>query len=369
METNSCLKMQVALTMLPKFNTQKCLTFIERCGGIEGFFLEKSCAFSALLKEYQLPECDERETALQKAEKELKNLDLYDIRICSVEHAIYPFLLGQCEDAPLVFYYKGQLVGETLPYLAIVGTRRASERCKLRVRTLIKELAERGHRLVIVSGLAYGIDITAHLASLTYHFPTYAVLGHGLNTIYPAPHKNIAEDILRKGGALLSEYPCSSPFIPLHFLQRNRIIAGLSQATLVAESALKGGAMATARIAASYGRDVMALPGRPEDLYSQGCNYLIKQNMAALVEDSSDIAFLLQLKDKKRPPLQTSLNFFDTGDQEKQLLKILMQQGCSPIDELSKNTGIAVNELAALLLKLELEGKIVSLPGKNYMTT
>lgn len=367
METNSCLKMQVALTLLPKFNTQKYLTFIERCGGIEGFFHEKTRAFSTLLKEYQLSFSDERKSALKSAEEELKNLDLYDIRLCSVEHSNYPFLLRQCEDTPLVFYYKGQLVTESLPYLAIVGTRHASERCKIRVRTILKELAERGHQLVIVSGLAYGIDITAHLSSLTQHFPTYAVLGHGLNLIYPAPHKNIAENILRQGGALLSEYPCSSPFIPQHFLQRNRIIAGLSQATFVAESALKGGAMATAHIAASYGRDVMALPGRPEDIFSKGCNELIKQNIAALVEDSSDIACLLHLKDKKSPPQQTSFNFFDTGDQEKQVLKILTQQGCTPIDELSKNTRIAMNELIALLLKLELEGKIISLPGKNYI--
>lgn len=130
METNSCLKMQVALTLLPKFNTQKYLTFIERCGGIEGFFHEKTRAFSTLLKEYQLSFSDERKSALKSAEEELKNLDLYDIRLCSVEHSNYPFLLRQCEDTPLVFYYKGQLVTESLPYLAIVGTRHASERCK-----------------------------------------------------------------------------------------------------------------------------------------------------------------------------------------------------------------------------------------------
>ena len=111
----------------------------------------------------------------------------------------------------------------------------------------------------------------------------------------------------------------------------------------------------------------MALPGRPEDIFSKGCNELIKQNIAALVEDSSDITCLLHLKDKKSPPQQTSFNFFDTGDQEKQVLKILTQQGCTPIDELSKNTRIAMNELIALLLKLELEGKIISLPGKNYI--
>lgn len=367
METNSCLKMQVALTMLPRFNTQKCLTLIEQCGGIEGFFHEKTAVFSALLKTYHLDCADERKKALRCAEEELKNLDIHDIQVCSIEHSNYPFLLRECEDTPLVFYYKGQLVSEDLPYLSIVGTRHASDRCKIRVRTILKELSEKGHRLIIVSGLAYGIDITAHLSSLAYNFPTYAVLGHGLNTIYPAPHKNIAEDILRKGGALISEYPCSSPILPVHFLKRNRIIAGISQATFVAESALKGGAMSTARIAASYGRDILALPGRPEDKFSEGCNHLIKQNIAALVENSSDIAFLLHLKAGEKTAVQTRLDFFESDDQEKQLLKVLTQQGCTHIDDLGKKTNIAINALTALLLKLELEGKIISLPGKNYI--
>lgn len=368
MGTDSSLKMQVAMTFLPKLNTLLRLPFIERCGGIEGFFMEHTKALKILCPEFQLlPDFFDRKKALLKAEKELEAIDKYNIQLCSVEHTNYPFLLKQSPDGPLVFYYKGTLETEDTPYLAVVGTRNASEYGKNRVNRILQELSEMQHRLVIVSGLAYGIDITAHLASLRYHFRTYAVLGHGLNLIYPASHKSIAERILSENGALITEFPCASSTLPKNFLQRNRIIAGLCHATLVAESALKGGAMVTAQIAASYDREVYAIPGRPTDRFSQGCNYLIKQNIAILVEDGKDVAFNLGLNPSPVQPVQTSLCLFDTGDQEAVIKNILQQKGCKNIDELSICSGIGISELTALLLKLELEGSVLALPGKNYI--
>lgn len=368
MYTDSSILTQVGITFLPKLNTRLYLPLIETCGGIEGFFHETDSALNALYDGYHLKkDAFKRRKALDQARQELENIDLHDIRVCSIEHSSYPFLLRQCEDAPIVFYYKGFLNDDTRKYLAIVGTRRASDRCRNRVDTLLNELSERDPSLVIVSGLAFGIDISAHQASLKYGLPTYAVLGHGLNMIYPASHKNIAEKILAANGALITEFPCSTTVLPVNFLQRNRIIAGLCQATLVAESAEKGGAMATARLAYSYNREVIAFPGRPEDKMSAGCNLLIKQNIAALTETSEDIAQILKL-----PPLQpaatgTPLIFSTDNTQENLILQALTEKGGMNIDELTVFTHIPVNELCALLTKLELEEAVLSLPGKNYI--
>lgn len=368
METDSSLHMQVALSFLPRFNRIFALPFFERCGGIEGFFLEKEEVLQTLSREWGFRQTDfRRKEALEKAEQEIGMMDKLDIRICSVEHHRYPFLLKQCEDAPLVLYYKGTWPVADEICLAVVGTRNASEYCKNRVRQIIRNLAGMPQPVAIVSGLAYGIDITAHMASLQGHLRTYAVLGHGLNMIYPANHRHIAGRIIAEGGALISEFPCLAPILPVNFLQRNRIIAGMCRATLVAESALKGGAMATARIAASYNREVLAIPGRPGDKYSEGCNDLIRRNLAALTENAGDVAQSLGLTCRPVLPEEPTLPFLETGDSETTVKKILEEKGCKNIDELERLSGIAVHELTVLLMKLELEGSVMALPGKNYI--
>lgn len=368
MNNDSSLKMQVAITMLPKLNSFLYMPLLEACGGIEGFFHENETALAALYRDFNLKtDTFDRKTALEKAEHELSAIDKHTIKVCSVEHSNFPPLLKQCEDAPLVFFYKGTLeTDEALKYLAIVGTRKASERCKGRVSNMIRDIKEMGHSPVIVSGLAFGIDASAHTASLAEKLKTYAVLGHGLHMIYPSAHKNIADKILAGNGALISEYPCCASILPCNFLQRNRIVAGLCHATLVAESAEKGGAMATARIALSYARDVLALPGRPEDKMSAGCNLLIKQNAAALVENGTDVANVLGLNSQRAQPRQTNLNLFDADDNENIILNILTHKGETNIDELSILAHISIHQLAATLLQLELEGKVMPLPGKNY---
>lgn len=369
MNNDNSLKTQVAVTMLPKLNTFSCMPLIERCGGIEKFFMENETALTALYHDFNIkPDTFDRKVALEKAEQELENINKYDINICSVEDHNFPFLLKQCADAPLVFFYKGILeTDESTKYLAVVGTRKASERCKGLVENILKGIGEMGHHPVIVSGLAFGIDASAHNASLKQNLKTYAVLGHGLHMIYPASHKNMAEKILAEKGALISEYPCCASILPCNFLQRNRIVAGLCHATLIAESAEKGGAMVTARMALSYDRDVMALPGRPEDKMSAGCNLLIKQNIAALTENSADVAQILGLSNKQQQPQQMSLNLFDTNDNEPLILKTLAANSGMNVDELSLQTHTAINELNAILLKLELEEKVQLLPGKNYI--
>lgn len=368
MNAGSSIRFLVAVSLLPRLNSNLCLPFIEKCGGFEGFFRENEKALHALCQEFGMtPGLFDRQKALKAADTELRAVDQYGIRVCSAEDSLYPELLKQCEDAPLVFFYKGTLaVRKKTKYLAIVGTRHSSFRCREKVRAVVSELCEMGHRPVIVSGLAYGIDATAHRACLDCGLRTFAVLGHGLHTIYPASHQALAQSILASEGAWISEFPCISAIRPSNFLQRNRIIAGLCHATLVAESALKGGAMSTARMALFYNREVMAFPGRPEDTYSAGCNHLIKENVAALVEQAQDVARLLDYRTKSVVPVQTELHFWEDDGRENAVLELLGQTGELHIDELAALSRMESGELSALLLQLELEGKLLALPGKRY---
>lgn len=368
MNNDSPIITQVAVSMLPKLNSHTCLPLIEECGGIEGFFRENTTALEKLYHTFNIrTNSFNRAEALEKAKKELAEMDKHGIHTCSVEHSEFPHLLRQCPDAPLVLFYKGTLnIDPSTTNLAIVGTRHATTRCQTKVDSILQEIKGMGHNPAIISGLAFGIDAAAHRGSLVHNLKTYAVLGHGLHMIYPAAHKNLAEKIIETGGALISEFPCCATTLPSNFLQRNRIIAGMSHATLVAESAEKGGAMTTARIALSYSRDVMAVPGRPDDKWSAGCNRLIKENVAALVENGIDVVHILGLSCEKRMPLQTTLDLFSYDDNEDLILKLLADKGSMNIDEMVVTTKIPVNELSALLLKLELEGKVITLPGKNY---
>lgn len=368
MQTNSSIRTQVAVSLIPRLNSNSCLPLIEKCGGMEGFFQESETTLEIVYREFNIsPGLFDRSKALREADRELEWIDQHNIHPCSMEDNIYPFLLRQCEDAPLVFYYKGNLQSPSeTKFLAIVGTRHSCSRYQHKVDTVLSELCAMQHHPIIVSGLAYGIDASAHRASLKYGLRTFAVLGHGLHMIYPASHKTLAQSILDSNGALISEFPCTSPIHPSNFLKRNRIIAGLCHATLIAESAEKGGAMSTARLAFSYNRDVMAFPGRFDDKYSAGCNLLIKENIAALIDKGIDIAHILNLPITKPKETQMSLDLFETGEQVNVLLSLLREKGDTHIDELSRISGISNSELSALLLQLELEGKILALPGKRY---
>ncbi|MDR2413930.1 MAG: DNA-protecting protein DprA, partial [Odoribacteraceae bacterium] len=214
--------------------------------------------------------------------------------------------------------------------------------------------------------LAYGIDATAHQAALRAGLVTWAVMGHGLNTLYPARHKEMAGKIIDQGGCLISEYPSTAPILPANFLQRNRIIAGTSDAVLVAESAIRGGAMSTARHAFAYDRSVMAIPGRPDDFLSSGCNFLIKSNVAQLVEETADVLHVLGWEPRVSRTIPVSLDLFTEPEREDRVKRILQEQGEQHVDQLSLLAEIPLPELTPMLLKLELEGVIIPLPGKRY---
>ena len=231
---------------------------------------------------------------------------------------------------------------------------------------IIKALSTFDVKTTIISGLAYGIDICAHRSALKYCLPTIAVIGHGFNTMYPAQHKKYADTIIR-AGAVITEFTSYSHIDPKNFVKRNRIIAGLADATLVIESASKGGSLTTAGIANSYNRDVLAFPGRVGDTYSQGCNSLIKTHQANLIESVTDLQYILGWENskKKNDAVQTKM-FIVLNNDEQLIVDLLNKEGKLSIDIISIKAKMAISKVSTLLLKMEFDGLIRSLPGKIY---
>jgi DNA processing protein len=249
--------------------------------------------------------------------------------------------------------------------ISIVGTRTPTDYGKSMTRELIEQLAASHPDILIVSGLAYGIDVCAHKASLKHNLDTVGVLGHGLSTIYPAPHRDIAREIAEKGGLLTEFLHKTKPDAP-NFVKRNRIVAGMADATLVVESGPEGGALITADLANSYNRDVFAFPGKVNDRMSSGCNRLIKTNRAALVENMEDICYIMDWK-KEVPgaPVQKEL-FVHMNDEERQIAGFLKNEKCATIDILAIRCDMPVNKVSASLLNMEFKGMVKCLPGRVY---
>jgi DNA processing protein len=263
-------------------------------------------------------------------------------------------------------YLKGEADLDAEKAISIVGTRNATDYGRQMCEELIRDLAEKGHRFLVVSGLAYGIDIQAHKSSLKYRIPTIGVLGHGLDKLYPAAHARTASAML-DNGALITDFPSKTKIDPPNFIRRNRLIAGLSDATVVVESGEKGGALITADIAASYERDVCAFPGRAADFYSRGCNDLIKRNIAALIENAADLEYVLGWADpvKARQPVQQQL-FVNLTAEEEKLIDGLKKDEKIHIDSLCQATEMPMGKISSLLLELEFKGVVDAFPGNLY---
>jgi DNA processing protein len=250
----------------------------------------------------------------------------------------------------------------------VVGTRSATTRGKEMCDKIIGGLAAGHPELIIVSGLAYGIDIAAHKAALSNNLPTVGVLANGLKTIYPSIHRPTSELMLKNGG-LITDFLSDALPERNNFIKRNRIIAGLSDATLVVESGIKGGALITADIASSYNRDVFAVPGRPDDQWSRGCNSLIKSNKAALVESSDDIEYFLDwTPEKTSSPVQRTL-FSDLDENEKTVYELLSRENEMTIDSICRSLNIPIYRLSSLLLQMEFKGMLKCYPGNLYRIT
>jgi DNA processing protein len=303
--------------------------------------------------------------ALRLAEKELTFAGKHGIELIFYTDARYPKRLKNCADSPILLYSKGKMELNMPKVISIVGTRNATDYGKQLCRQLIEELQQ--YNVLIASGLALGIDVAAHKECLRLNVPTVGVLGHGLDRMYPSQNRVTAEKMLENGG-LLTEYPSGTIPDRENFPQRNRIVAGMADATVVIEAGLKGGALITAEIANSYNRDVFAFPGRLDDVYSEGCNFLIRNNKAALLTCMADLAFSLGWeKDENLKPTEQFMLPLDLTKDESLIFDILQQHKVPlAIDELTIKANMPMSSLAMNLLNMEMQGYIRSLPGKTY---
>lgn len=356
---------RIALTRIKGINLPLAKILLEATGCCEALFAETEENINriALLKTSLFSDKQKTE-ALKEAETELDFIDKNKIDALFYTDPDYPQRLTDCIDAPILLYYKGSAKLNQTKIISIVGTRNATNYGKGFCQDFIKDLSALFPNTIIVSGLAYGIDVCAHRAAIQNGLDTIAVLAHGLNTIYPAPHRNMAADILKHGG-LLTEYASQSPIHRGNFVARNRIVAGLSDATVIIESAAKGGSLITADIAESYHRDVFALPGRIGDTYSQGCNSLIASNKAALISSARHFADLMCWEIPTQDATQKEL-FPELDEKEMFILNILEKDGECQINQLAIKANMPTSHILAILLELEFKNKIRSFPGGIY---
>ncbi len=299
-----------------------------------------------------------------KAEKEIIFIEKYKITPLFITDANYPQRLLNCYDSPAMLYYKGNADLNTSRIVAIVGTRNNSEYGKTICEKFIEELA--AENVLIVSGLAFGIDSIAHKASLKNNLQTIGVLAHGLDMIYPSQNGSLAKQMSAKGG-LLTEFRSNSKPDRQNFPSRNRIVAGISDAVVVIETGIKGGSLITAELGNGYNKDVFAFPGRVHDVKSEGCNYLIKNNKAALITSANDLLENMGwVQTKKVSPKKQKELFIELTPDEKIIIEILQTQDQVHIDELYFKSKLNSSKVAAALLMLEMQNVVTSLPGKIY---
>lgn len=304
---------------------------------------------------------------LSRAEKEIEFIVKNNIAVFHISSNKYPQRLKHCDDAPTVIFTKGDIDLNRTKVLSVVGTRSVTEEGKENCSKLIEELSSRYPSLVIVSGLAYGVDICAHKSCLDYGLSTVAVIGHGLDRIYPALHRKTAIEMLSNGG-LLTEFISGMTPERQNFVKRNRIIAGLSDAVVVVESAEKGGALITAQIASSYNRDVLAFAGRSSDHYSKGCNWLIKKNISAMIEDVDDLEYCLGWESslKEMSEVQTNLFREFKSANEELIYQSLLKEREIDVNQLCMSTQIPINIASTILLNFEFDGIVKCIPGNKY---
>ncbi|MBS1948484.1 MAG: DNA-protecting protein DprA [Bacteroidetes bacterium] len=299
-----------------------------------------------------------------KAEQELQFIKKYKILPLFITDKNYPQRLLNCYDPPTLLFYKGNADLNASKIISIVGTRNNSDYGKQVTEKLIKELAN--ENVLIISGLAFGIDAIAHKSALKNNLSTIGVVAHGLDNIYPPEHSGLAKNLLKQGG-LLTEFRSGTKPDKHNFPGRNRIVAGMSDAVIVVETNIKGGSMITAELADGYNKDVFAIPGKVTDSKSSGCNYLIKSNKAILLTDAQQLieAMGWQRKEKLKIKKEKEL-FIELSTEEKVIVGLLNEKDLLHIDELNFKSGLSSSSVAAAILSLELQNIVSSMPGKMY---
>ncbi len=358
---------QIALSLTPNIGPVQAKILVEQFGSAENIFKAK---ISQLKNTEGIGEIRagsiKNFDRFQEAEEEIKFIEKYNIQPLFISDEKYPTRLLNCYDSPELLYYKGNADLNAAKIVAIVGTRTHTEYGKQVTEKLLKDLASLN--VLVVSGLAYGIDAIAHKAALKNNLPTVGVLAHGLDQIYPTHHSSLAKDMLKNGG-LLTEFRSRTNPDKHNFPTRNRIVAGMSDATIVIETGIKGGSMITAELANSYNKDVFAFPGKVTDNKSAGCNYLVKSNKAMLLTDAQDLVEIMgweeKAKSKKEERRQKEL-FIELSKEERIVVDILKEKEAVHIDEINLRSNLSSSAIAAAILNMELQGVINSLPGKMY---
>lgn len=362
------LQYQMALTMAPAIGPITARKLISKAGSAREVFRLSRASLEKIDRiGPRLSESIKSSALLDQAAKEMEFLQKHRIDALYFEDAEYPARLKECEDAPILLYARGKEGLHCRRALSVVGTRRASSYGKELCRNIVMELGTLIEDLVIISGLAFGIDVIAHRAALEGGIPTVAVLGHGLNTLYPHAHRETAKKICKQG-ALVTDFHSGTGPERNNFLRRNRIIAGMADATLVVESAQKGGSLITAYMASSYQRDVLALPGRATDERSRGCNRLLKQNVAALVESARDVITHLNWMDDLHEVQAPQKATCKCSAEEKRLLELMSSHDGLGPGELSRHSGIPIGWVLAMLTEMELKRWITVEPGNMYQS-
>lgn len=362
----------MALTRLTNFNFQQALELYRTVGSAQRIFEHRmdigdviedcSPRLMEALKDWNEP--------MKRAEFELQYMREHSIRGLTPADDDYPQRLHECTDAPIVLYYKGNADLNQAKIISIVGTRRMTTYGQDLIRRFIRDLRQQCPQVLVVSGLAYGVDIHAHREALTNGFPTVGVLAHGLDQIYPYRHKETAAQMLSHGG-LLTEFMTQTNADKPNFVRRNRIVAGMADSVIVVESAAHGGGLITAEIAQSYDRSVFAFPGAVSMTYSEGCNNLIRDNVAGLISNAGDFVKAMgwQEEAQRQQALSDGIErnlFPDLSLEEQKVVSLLQQTNDLQLNILSVKTGIAIGSLTAILFQLEMKGVVKPLAGGMY---
>jgi DNA processing protein len=358
------LRYTLALQRIPNLGDISAKKLLRKMGSAEAIFKEKKSSLAKIdgigllrLKDLNL------NLQLEEADAELRFIEDHQIHYSYFKDKDYPEKLKHCLDGPILIFHRGSIDLKEKKILSIVGTRKITSYGNAFCQNLIEELAPLNP--VIVSGLAYGIDICAHKAAMENRLQTVGCLAHGLNQIYPKDHKKYVQKMEENGG-FITEFWSNDVFDRTNFLKRNRIIAGLSEATIVIESAEKGGSLVTAEIANSYNREVFAVPGRATDIQSRGCNNLIKQQKAQLLTGAADIIYMLGWElQKTQKPKQTQL-FVELDEEEKIIFRFLKEKEKELLDIIALECKIPAFKTASILMNMELKGVVRPLPGKLF---
>lgn len=356
---------QIALTLVPNIGDVHAKALVNRYGDAQSIFKAKKKDLDNMegigpvraksIKDF---------TEFTSSEEEIKFLEKYKITPLFITSENYPKRLLNCYDSPPLLYYRGNADLNTSKIISVVGTRNNSDYGRSVCEKFIDDL--KAENILVVSGLAFGIDTIAHKASLKHNLQTIAVLAHGLDRIYPTQNKTLAKQITEQGG-LLTEFISNTNPDKQNFPKRNRIVAGICDAVVVIESSKKGGSLITAELGNGYNKDVFAIPGRINDSKSEGCNYLIKNNKAALINSADDFLDMMNWKPAPKPAAKKQRELFiELAPDEKTVVDILQQQESIQIDELYFKSGLSSSAVATALLMLEMQNVVLSLPGKVY---